>query len=373
MSLPSPIAGAQRVKTSLLAAVADLREGILLALIVAVVALATSAWATLSLQQTVIYALVLLVIVLALFLFSGLSGVLSFGHIGFVAIGAYTAGLLTLSPTLKHSLFSEMPGFLSWVLDAHFAFIPALFAGGFVAAVVGALLSIPIARLNGISASIATLAFLEVVNTILLQWDQVTRGASAVIGVPPNTTLFTAAACAAVVLIVVAAVQHSRLGLRLRAARADEAAAQACGIDIVSDRRLAFIGSAFLAGVGGALYAQFTTTFSPTSFGLELTFTTVAMLIVGGLTSLRGAFIGVALVSTVSEILQRIQDHGLGPIHTLPAGTTQMVVALILVGVLILSPAGLAAAKHLNLSGLSSLGLRFRTSGPAQGARDEPT
>lgn len=321
---------------------AALRQGVWLAAVVVAIAALAQGFAPLSLKGTVTYALVLLLIVLALYVFSGLTGILSFGHVGFVAIGAYVGALLTITPALKRSLFAAMPGFLHWVLDTQAGFVVAALAAGAVAALLGALFAIALARLDGMAASISTLALLAIVHTVLLEWDEVTRGSSSVIGVPRDTTITTAAAVACVALIAVSLLQGSRLGLRLKAARADAIAARACGLNVVRDRRVALILSAFLAGVAGSLFAQFNTTFSPNTFYLDLTFTTVAMLILGGMRSLVGAFVGVAVVTVVTEVMQRIQDGGLGPLHGLPAGAPQLVLALLLIAVLIVRPEGIA-------------------------------
>lgn len=336
---------AERRIDGLAGVVGSARSGAALAAAVASTAVVVDQFGSFSLQQTVTYALVLLLIVLSLFVFSGLTGIVSFGHIGFVAVGAYVGGLLTINPALKQSLFSDMPGFLAWVLDVKVGFVGAALAAGLVAALIGGVLSVPIARLDGMAASIATLAFLAIIHTVLLHWDDVTRGSSSVIGVPKETTLTSATVWVCVALVLIAVLQGSRLGLRLRAARSDVAASASCGLDVVRDRRAALILSAFCAGVAGSLFAQFNTTFSPNTLYFDLTFTTIAMLVIGGMRSLAGAVIGVAVVTLVTEVLQNVQDEGFGPIHSLPAGVPQLILALILLAVLIMRPGGIASRR----------------------------
>lgn len=315
--------------------------------------------APLDVQQTVLYALILMVMVLSLYTFSGLSGILSFGHLAFVAVGAYVAALLTIPPTLKQSLFAEMPGALSWVLDVQAGFIPATLAGGLVAAVLAAVLSVPIARISGMAAAIATLAFLVVVQTVLLHWDQVTRGSSSVIGVPQTTGLINTAALIFVVLLAIGVFQASRTGLRLRASRSDEPAAQGAGVNIESSRRLAMVLSGFIAGMAGALFAQFNTTFSPGQFYLGTTFTIVAMLVIGGMTSMTGAVTGVIAVTVLKEGIQYLHDHEIGPAGAIPDGATEVLVAVALILILISRPAGLMGGKELSLpAALRRIGTR---------------
>ena len=345
----------------------SLRQGGILASIALLVALVVEQFGSASLRQTTTYALVLLVIVVALYCFSGLTGIVSFGHLGFVALGAYVGALLTIQPALKTSLFSEMPGWLDWILDMKAGLVVAAIAAGLFAAVIAAILAVPLARLDGMAASISTLAFLEIVQNVLLHWDEVTRGSSSVIGVPKQTTLMVAAATAGAVLLLVALVDGSRLGLRLRAARADAAAAQACGARVVADRRWALVVSAFIAGVAGSLFAQFNTTFSPNTFDLGLTFTVVAMLVIGGMTKLPGTLVGVALVTVVTETVQSVQDYGFGPIDSLPAGAPQLAVALVLIVVLIARPAGIMGGPVPGRRPLMDRLDRWRTPAPKEG------
>ncbi len=136
------------------------------------------------------------------------------------------------------------------------------------------------------------------------------------LGVPVNTTIWTAMLWAMVAIVVAYAHQSSRSGLRLRASREDEAAARAAGISIPYDRAIAFLLSAFIIGVGGFLYAQYQGAFTPDAFYLHVTFLTIAMLVVGGQKSLAGAVIGAVVVSVLSLFLNSIEDgFTAGPIH----------------------------------------------------------
>ena len=190
------------------------------------------------------------------------------------------------------------------------------------------------------AASISTLAFLEIVQSVLLHWDEVTRGSSSVIGVPKQTTVMVAGAFAAAGFVLIA-LEGSRLGRVARGRVRISPRRARVGANVVADRRKALILSAFVAGAGGSLFAQLNTTFSPNTFELGLTFTIVAMLVIGGMTQLSGVLVGVALVTVVTELLQHVQDFGFGPVHSLPAGAPQLAVALLLIAVLIARPAGI--------------------------------
>ena len=110
------------------------------------------------------YALVNLVIVVALYMFIGTSGVLSFGHVAFVALGAWTVGLLTIDPTLKRNLLSDLFPFL---FELQAPWLPAILIGGLVGGLLALIVGPVLMRLNGLQAGIATFALLLVVGQVL--------------------------------------------------------------------------------------------------------------------------------------------------------------------------------------------------------------
>ena len=117
-------------------------------------------------------------------------------------------------------------------------------------------------------------------------------------------------------IVVGFAFQSSGLGLRLRGSREDDIAARSLGIGVRTERRVAWVLHGFVMGVGGALYGQYLGSFNASFFYLALTFTTLAMLVVGGITSLSGAVIGSLTISFVAEVLHRIeQGADVGALH----------------------------------------------------------
>lgn len=327
-------------------ALRELWPAIALSATLVLIACVVSGAASLSIQRTFVNAAIVLLVVVSLSIFSGTSGVLSFGHVGFMAIGAYVSALLTIPPALKASLFPDLPGFLAWVQDVSLGFLPATLASGVVATAIAVLIAVPASRLEGVQAAIATLAFLVIVFTVLVNWTEVTRGDSSVIGVAPDTTIVTVTAWGVIALLTAGAFRASRRGLRLRASADDVPAVRSLGIRIGRERIVAFVLSAFFAGVAGSLYAHYNTTFSPRAFYLSLTFLAVAMLVVGGLRTLTGAFAGVVVVTTITELVQHVEDDGAGPLSSLPAGTTQLVLAATLLAILLLRPSGLLGERE---------------------------
>ncbi len=286
--------------------------------------------------------LIRVVIVVGLAVFIGNSGVISFGHIAFCCIGAYAAAWLNAEPTFKQIMLSGLPDLLQ---KGQFGFIPSLLAGGALAALFAFLVGVAVMRLSGIAASIATFATLIVVNNVYSNWDSVTGGVSSIIGIPTVVGPWTACAVALCALVVAHLFHGSRTGLMLRATRDDEVAARAAGISIVRVRLVAFVISAAIVGIAGALYAHFLGILTTDVFYLDLAFITLAMLVIGGVAHPGGAIAGVLFVSFVIENLRGL-ERGVSfgdSVVKLPNGIQEIGLGLILALILIFSPRGIAS------------------------------
>jgi branched-chain amino acid transport system permease protein len=292
----------------------------------------------------------------ALQMFMGNSGLSSFGHIAFMGIGAYASLWFTLPPEKKSVTLPDMPE--SWPMyDMHLPFLPAVLLAGGVAAVVGGLLAIALVRLRGASFTIATFAFLIIVHSVALQWEQLTRGSRTVFGIPSLTGLWTAMAAALVAIVVALIFRESTLGLRLRASRDDEDAAASLGVNAALMRWTAWTMSVFITGAAGALWAHFITTFSPNQFYISQTFLIVAMLIIGGSGSVSGAVTGAFAVALSSEGLRRFEnwlnaqrDDATAIGQLIPVelrGFAEIVIAVAMILVLILRPSGLTGGREI--------------------------
>lgn len=301
-----------------------------------------------TLLQRTTTALILMVAVVALQTFSGNSGVISFATVAFVMIAAYTSALLTIPVEQKPSLFPDMPWFLSWLIDVSLPVPLGVLVAVIFTGLVGLIVGIPLVRLSGLAAGIATLAFLVVTTVIITKWKAVTRGESTMVGVPKETTLWWALIAVVIAIAVAALFQVSRRGRRLIASREDANAARSIGISVPIERLWGWTISTTLAGLAGALYGHYIATFSAASFGFSLTFFIVAMLVIGGINSLTGAVVGVIVVQVLSELMRTIETKGLGPIPSINApGLTEMVLALILLLVLIARPAGITGGREI--------------------------
>jgi branched-chain amino acid transport system permease protein len=242
-------------------------------------------------------------IVLGFQVFTGNTGIVSFGHVAFVGIGAYVLGLLMVSPPLKANL--ALPAV---VAEREVSFLPAMLIAVLVTAILAFLIGIPISRLARTAAPIGTLAVLVIVQEVLQNWVSVTRGNQTFYGLPPVTTLWSATVWACVAIAIARLFRESPLGLRLRASQEDDLAAAAAGVDVRRLRLIAWTVSAPLCAIGGGLTAAYLTAYSPKAFYFTLTFNIIAMLIIGGMRSVSGAVIGAALLTVVLELLRHVEE-----------------------------------------------------------------
>jgi branched-chain amino acid transport system permease protein len=297
-----------------------------------------------SLQRTVTEMLIRLVMVVGLFIFIGHSGVMSFGHMAFVGIGAYGVAWGTMEPTIKQLV---LPGLPDLLLQATLPWIAASVLAALLAAIVALIAGSVILRLSGIAASIATFSLLAIFNVVYSNWDRVTAGSSSIVGIPTPVEVWQALIFAAVAIGVAHWHSVSRFGLALRAVREEPIAASSCGINAWRQLLVAFVLSAFVCGLGGALDAQFLGVVNPDAYYLGRTFTCLTMLVIGGSTSLSGAVTGVVVLSALIEILVRLES-GLtvaGMTLQVPTGSQEIVVGLFMMLMLIRRPAGLMKGR----------------------------
>ena len=291
-------------------------------------------------------ALVNVAIVVALYVFIGNSGVISFGHVSFVAVGAYLSGILTLGAEQKDFVIPTMFPFLR---HAHtgttFSLVLAAAAGAMFALVVG----VPLMRLSGLPAGIATFAVLGITYNILSYWQKIGPGVTS-LSLVPESGIWTLTGGTLIVIAVAFAYARSRFGRRLRATREDPQAAQSAGIDVHRERLYAFVISGALAGFAGALLVHELGSITTDQVYLELTFTTLAMLVVGGVSSLWGAVIGALAISALNSFLADAeQGVHIGFHLQVPSGTRLVTIGVVMSAVVILRPSGLTGGREARL------------------------
>jgi branched-chain amino acid transport system permease protein len=302
---------------------------------------------TFASQSNEIYfldALVSVAVVVAIYVFVGNSGVLSFGQISFVAVGAFAAGLMTIPQESKTGVLPQLfPILRDHTIGNAASLALAAAAGGVFALVVG----LPLMRLSGLAAGIATFAVLEITHNLLREWTKIGPGATTLSLVPETTGALQATIGTLIVLGVAFAYQRSRLGRLLRATREDAAAATGVGVSVHRQRLWAFTLSGALAGFAGGLLVHELGSITTEQVYLELTFLTLAMLVIGGVTSLWGAVLGALAVSGLNSFLMEAED-GVGRID-LPAGSRLILLGAIMATMLILRPSGLTGGREFSL------------------------
>jgi len=287
-----------------------------------------------------------LVLVLGLQVFMGNSGILSFAHIGFMGVGAYTSAVLTIPTQMKGMSLPDLFPILTAIQMSPYV---GMLLGGLMAAAVAAIVSYPLMRLSDAAAVITSFALLVVLHTIMTHWSMVTNGPRTLFGLPKATDLPLAAGAAILAVVAAVAFKESRSGLLLRASRDDEVAAGAMGAHIPRLRWQAFIISALFAGIGGAMWGHFITSFSPKAFFLKETFVILSMLVIGGPATVTGAVVG-ALIVTISFESLRAFEAALNQAEIFTeqvVGLTEIVLALAMIAVLALRPGGLFATHEI--------------------------
>jgi branched-chain amino acid transport system permease protein len=270
-------------------------------------------------------------IVLALGLWVTVStGQFSFGHAGFMAIGAYIASMLTLK--------------------FHWSLPPAMIVGAVAAAVVGAGIGFPALRLNALYLAMATLGFAEIVQIAFINNDYL--GGVAGLSGMTGTNLPLALIVAAVVILYVALLSRSRLGLAHEAILEDSLAARACGINVTATKVLAFAQGALITGLGGALFAHHTLFISPTTFDIQRSLVVLLFVMLGGTETWRGPILGAIILTLFPEVFRFLKDWYL------------FVYGGIMVALVIFRPQGILGRRPL-FAGLRRLSLPGMRSEPA--------
>lgn len=319
---------------------------IILILILIAIAVLTKLTGSNPFGRTVVEMFIRVMLVAGLYIFVGNSGVISFGHMGFMCMGAYAAAWFTIPPVMKNVSLPGLPTFLAQMQLP--IFVSAALAG-LIAAIFALIVGRIMMRLSGIAASIATFAMLAVINVVYSNWDSVTGGTGSIVGIPFYTGIWTALGGAIFVVIIAYLYQISRSGLALRAGRDEATAAAASGIDIVRERLIAFVISAFVIGVAGALYGHFLGVVNPDAFYLGVTFITLSMLVVGGMNSLSGAVLGVIVISAIIQLLRWLEkgiDLG-GTTLAIPNGLQEITIGLVMIVILMFRPSGLTRNREL--------------------------
>lgn len=279
---------------------------------------------------------------LSMNLINGFTGMFSLGHAGFMAVGAYTVGILTMPVTMKEMNFFMQP-IVPFLANVEWGFFPALLAAGLMAGFFGFLIGAPVLKLTDDYLAIATLGFAEIIRVVFTNTQSLTNGALGLKGIPNNTTIWWSWGIAFVTIGFMTFLLKGSYGKAFMAIREDEIAARSMGINLFRHKVMSFTFSSFLAGVAGGLLAALLGTIDPNMFRITLTFNILLIVVLGGLGNITGTVISAVIVTVLMEVLRFLDeamDLGFVRLKGIP-GMRMVVFSIILILVVVLRREGL--------------------------------
>lgn len=278
-----------------------------------------------------------IILAVSLNITNGYAGLFSLGHPAFMTVGGYISALLVMSVSRKETFVPKLPEFIGGV---ELSIIPAIIIGGIVAAVFAVIIGFPVLRLKGHYLAVATIGFIIIVQVVIRNMEEYTRGPLGLNGLMPLTNMWVIYVLLIVVLYVAWKIKFSSFGRSLFAMRENEMAAECLGINLVWSKITVFAIGAFFAGITGGLWAHLTTVITPNSFSIILAFNLVVMVVVGGSGSIIGSVVMATLMTVIVELLRPLEEMaGL-------YGMSQIVLSALLLLVLIVKPRGIFGMKE---------------------------
>ena len=276
------------------------------------------------LQATMVTICVNIILAVSLNLVTGFTGQFSLGHAGFMAIGAYSTALITMS----------MPTVLGFILG--------LLVGAILAALVGFLIGLPTLRLRGDYLAIATLGMAEIIRVLLLNFE-FSNGAAGLSGIPQFVNWNWLFVLTAGTIVLISNFLNSRHGRDCIAVREDEIAAESIGVRSTQAKTLAFSVGAFFGAIAGGVYASYFYFLKPDLFGFMQSINILVIVVLGGLGSISGSIIAAILLAVVSTLLQPFPE------------IRMILYSLVLVVLMVFRPQGIMGSRELSLSLFSKL------------------
>lgn len=275
------------------------------------------------------FVLIYAIVGLGLMLLAGYTGLFSLGHAAFLGVGAYTQAALTG---------------MGW------PFLLSLGCAAGISAAVGIVVSLPAMRVKGIYLGMATLAFGFIVEEVFARWESVTGGNSGktvlmpkVLGMQIDTAASFYLLCLVITVVctlIILNLLRSPTGRAFVAIRDSEISAQSMGIHLAYYKTLAFAISAAMAGVGGALYAHKLQFISPDQFSILQSIDLLLMIVIGGLGSVHGAFLGALFLIAMPQLISMGKDYLPDSVGQSP-GLQGLVYGLVLITFVLFEPMGL--------------------------------
>ena len=255
------------------------------------------------LKKGAIYSLV----AVSLNLLNGFTGLFSLGQAGFMMIGAYTYGILTIPVTDRLNVYQYFDG---GIVQFCLPMLVGLILAGIVPAIFAWLIGLPVLKLKSDYLAIATLGFAEIMRAII-QWKQLgplTNASNLLRGFAGFDSILFPFVVSAICIGCIVLLINSTYGRAFKAIRDDEIAAEAMGINLAKHKMQAFLISSFFAGVGGALLAMFQSSIQANTFTSTMTYEILLIVVIGGIGSITGSILGSFLYIACSEWWLRFLD-----------------------------------------------------------------
>ena len=309
------------------------------------------------LKKGAIYALV----AVSMNLLNGCTGLFSLGQAGFMLLGAYTYGILTIPTEQRESVYQYFDG---GIVQFAVPVAIGILAAGVVAAIFAYLIGLPVLRLKSDYLAIATLGFAEIIRAVF-QWDKLgplTNGSNLLRSYPTFKSVLFPFIVSGICIAVIVMLINSTYGRAFKAIRDDEIAAEAMGINLAHHKRIAFTVSSFFAGISGALLAMYQTTIQASMFKSAMTYEILLIVVIGGIGSVTGSCISSFLFITCSEWILRFLDNDtyIGDFHVplLRSGFRKVVFSIIIMIIVLFFRQGIMGTKEFSVAGIRNFFVR---------------
>lgn len=303
------------------------------------------------LKKGAIYALV----AVSMNLLNGFTGLFSLGQAGFMLLGAYTYGILTIPVEQRENVYMYFDG---GIVQFTVPVFVALIAAGVVAAIFAYLIGLPVLRLKSDYLAIATLGFAEIIRAVF-QWDKLgplTNGSNLLRAYPTFSSVLFPFIVSGICIAIIVMMINSTYGRAFKAIRDDEVAAEAMGINLAHHKRIAFVVSSFFAGVSGALLAMYQTTIQASTFKSAMTYEILLIVVIGGIGSVTGSCISSFLFIIFSEWILRFLDNDtyIGSFHVplLRAGFRKVVFSVVIMIIVLFFRQGIMGTREFSIRGI---------------------
>lgn len=270
-------------------------------------------------KRIIILACINVMLAVSLNLITGITGQLSLGHSGFMAIGAYMAAMLSIKMQLP--------------------FLANLVIAGVVAGIVALVIGIPTLKLSGDYFAITTLGFCEIIRIVITNIDAL-GGPRGIPGIPVKTNFAWAFFIMIAVIIVMYNIATSAQGRNMIAIRENEIAAEAMGVNTKKYKIMAFVIAGVIAGIAGGVYSQYVNFIEPTTFNFMRSIDILIFVVLGGMGSISGGIFAAVILTFLPEMLRKLQDFRL------------IIYPIMLILLMIFRPEGIMGRKEFSLKGI---------------------